>query len=434
MRNKGLAIWLVVMSGVLVCPLARFASAQTKPRKVELTATDWPWWRGASHDGIAVSNPSPPLHWDDTTNLIWKTPLVGRGHGSAIVVGEQVLLAVADVEHERLSLLCLDRATGKTNWNAPIHSGKIDTKGNEKSSMASVTPACDGERVFINFLFGGAVHTSAVDRQGKLLWQTRICDFVVHQGFASSPAIVGPLVLVSADNKGGGLLAGLDRESGEIVWSRTRPKLPNYTSPIPLSIAGRSQLLLAGCDLVTSLDPLSGQVLWETAGATTECVTSVVTDGKLVFTSGGYPKNHIAAIRADGSGELVWENSNRVYVPSMLVKDGYLYAVMDAGVAICLECATGKEVWKGRLGGTFSSSPVLVGDVIHVTNEAGRTFIFKATPAAFHLVGENVLGSECFATPTICGGRIYTRVAYHEPAEGESGKRREYLICIGERR
>jgi len=193
-------------------------------------------------------------------------------------------------------------------------------------------------------------------------------------------------------------------------------------------------LLLTGCDLVTSLDPLTGQLLWETAGATTECVTSVVTDGRLVFTSGGYPKNHVSAIKADGSGELVWENNNRVYVPSMLVKDGYLYAVMDAGVAICLECATGKEVWKGRLGGTFSSSPVLVGDVIHATNEAGHTFLFRATSDSFQLVAENQLGSECFATPTICAGRIYTRVAYQEAAQGESGGRREYLICIGQPR
>ena len=48
--------------------------------------------------------------------------------------------------------------------------------------------------------------------------------------------------------------------------------------------------MLTGCDLVTGLDPLTGKKLWETKGATTECVTSVVTDGRLVFTSGGYPK------------------------------------------------------------------------------------------------------------------------------------------------
>ncbi|HTN00992.1 MAG TPA: PQQ-binding-like beta-propeller repeat protein, partial [Planctomycetaceae bacterium] len=103
-----------------------------------------------------------------------------------------------------------------------------------------------------------------------------------------------------------------------------------------------------------------------------------------------------------------------------------LYAILDAGVAMCWNSATGEEVWKGRLGGTFSSSPVLVGEHILATNEAGRTYVFKATPAAFELVGENQLGTEVFATPTVCGGRIYHRVAVQQGEE-----RQEFVYCLG---
>jgi outer membrane protein assembly factor BamB len=110
----------------------------------------------------------------------------------------------------------------------------------------------------------------------------------------------------------------------------------------------------------------------------------------------------------------------------MLIQDGILYAVTDDGVAMCWRAATGEELWKGRLGGTFSSSPVLVGPHIYTTNEAGRTFIFKATPDRFELVAENQLGDDVFATPAICGSRIYLRVAVQE---GE--RRQEYLYCIG---
>jgi hypothetical protein len=74
----------------------------------------------------------------------------------------------------------------------------------------------------------------------------------------SSPTLYRSLVIVSADNKGGGAIAGLDRATGRVVWKQGRPKLPNYTSPIILSVAGGEQLLLTGCDLVTSLDPLTG--------------------------------------------------------------------------------------------------------------------------------------------------------------------------------
>jgi len=102
--------------------------------------------------------------------------------------------------------------------------------------------------------------------------------------------------------------------------------------------------------------------------------------------------------------------------------------VQDAGFAVCWKCDTGKELWKGRLGGTFSASPVLVGEHIFATNEAGRTFIFKATPDGFDLEGENTLGEEVFATPVFCGDRIYMRVATQN-----KGQRQEMLYCLGKR-
>jgi hypothetical protein len=395
---------------------------------INIAPDDWPWWRGPNRNGVAAPDQAPPVKWSDSENVLWKAAVPGRGHGSPTVVGNQVFLAAADHERQVQSVLCFHRRTGERLWEAVVHRGGFETKGNNKSSLASSTPACDGDRVFINFLNAGAIHTTALNREGKQLWQTKVSDFVIHQGFGSSPAIYRSLVLVSADHKGAGSIAGLDRESGRIVWTQSRPKLPNYTSPIVLNVAGRDQLLYTGCDLVSSFDPLTGKKLWEINGSTEECVTSTVTDGQLIFTSGGYPKNHLCAVRADGSGKVVWENTSRVYVPSLLVRDGHLYAVLDAGVAMCWECATGREVWKQRLGGTFSSSPVLVGDRIFATNEAGQTFIFKATPAAFELVAENKLGDNVFATPTICGGCIYMRAATQS-----DGKRQEWLYCLGRR-
>ncbi len=312
-------------------------------------------------------------------------------------------------------------------WEAIVHEGGFDNKGNpnKKSSLASSTIATDRERLFITFVNDSAVWATALSLQGEILWQQKISDYIIHQGYGSSPAIYEHLVIVSADNKGGGAIAGLNRETGRIEWIRERPKKPNYPSPVILKIDGRDQLIFTGCDLVTSLDPLTGKELWEIDGATTECVTSTVTDGTHIFTSGGYPKNHIAAVVADGSGKVSWETNTRAYVPSLLQRDGYIYATLDAGVAICVRCRDGHPMWKGRLGGTFSGSPVMVGDLIYGTSEEGETYIFKANPEEFELVSQCKLGDNVLATPTICGGRIYTRVAFNE---GE--KRQEYLICI----
>lgn len=418
-------MYRVIPSTAVVITFIAAALALGAARPEKIATDDWPWWRGPTQNGIAAEGQSPPIEWSNENNVLWKAPVPGRGHGSATVVADRAYLATADESEEVQWMLCFDRATGEEIWRTAVHRGGLTTKGNKKSSQASSTPACDGERLYINFLNSDALYTSALTLDGDILWQKKISDYVVHQGYGASPAIYGPLVLVSADNKGGGAIAALDRESGELVWKHARPDTPNYASPIVVEAHGKDQLIFIGCNLVASYDPLSGEKLWEIEGSTTECVTSTVTDGDVVITSGGYPDNHVSAVRADGSGETVWRNGQRVYVPSMLITDGLLIAVTDDGVAMCWESATGEELWKKRLGGTFSSSPILAGGHIYVTNEAGQTFVCKATRSGCEVVAENQLGNEVFATPSICGSRIY-----HRAAEITGDTRQEFLYCI----
>ena len=341
------------------------------------------------------------------------------------MVADRIYLATADELKQTQSVLCLDRLTGKAVWSVEVHKGNLDSHGHRNTSQASSTVACDGERIYINFLNGGAVYTTALDSNGKQLWQQKVCDYVTHQGFGSSPVLHGSLVLVSADHRGGGTLAGLDRLTGKIVWSVSRPKIANYTSPTVVRANGRDQMVLAGCNLISSFDPLTGKKLWEVDGSTEECVVTMVTDGERVFASGGYPKNHTVAILADGSGKVAWQNNTRLYVPSMIPKDGHLFVVLDAGLAVCLKSDTGEELWKERLGGDFFASPVMVGDRIYASNVAGKTFVFVATPKAFQLLASNQLGDEAYASPVICDSRIYLRVAKN------GAERQEVLYCIG---
>ena len=267
---------------------------------------------------------------------------------------------------------------------------------------------------------------TALDTSGQKLWQTRVCDYIVHQGFGSSPVVYKNLVIVSGDSPAGGALAGLDRETGEIVWKHDRPKLPNYTSPSIMHSDGKDQMILGGCDLVTSLDPLTGKLLWEIPAGTTECVSTMVTDGKHVFASGGYPKNYLMAVVADGSGKIAWETNDRLYVPSAIVHDGHLFAVLDNGVAKCFHCETGEETWKARLGGDFTASPVLVGDTLYATNEIGETFIFRADPQKFTQLSVNKLGDETLASPAICDSQIFLRTVHKNDSQ-----RQEMLYCLG---
>ena len=361
----------------LICTSPMAWTADTLPSansKMFPASTDWPWWRGPDRNGIASADQQLPLEWSDSKNVLWKSPVPGRGHGSPTVVGTQVFLATADEVKGVQSVLCFDRSSGRQLWNTDVHKGGLMTKkGNKKATQASASVACDGKRLFINFLNGGAVYTTALTREGKQIWQTKITDYVVHQGFGSSPAIYKSLVLVSADNKGGGALAGLERETGKIVWKHSRPKKPNYASPIVLRVNDRDQLLFTGCNLVSSYDPSSGEKLWEVKGRE-DRVRDINSDGW-----------EGSSLQAAATRRITWQRS----VPMALAEGGmgkwnaslcsfyarlewtHLRAVTDAGVASCWRSDTGKLVWKGRLGGTFSSSPVMVG-IVHPDTERER--------------------------------------------------------------
>lgn len=392
---------------------------------MQVKPADWPWWRGPLRNGAAAADQTPPIHFSESEGVRWKIQIPGRGHGSPTVVGNKVFLVSADEATGAQLVLCVGREDGKLLWKTVVHASGGMWK-NTKASAASCTPACDGERVFVNFPNSDALVTTALDMEGNQLWRTRVSDYQVHQGYGASPTIYQQYVIVSSDNKLGGAIAALQRTTGDVVWRRERPEKPNYSSPILLRVAGKDQLILTGCDLVVSYDPLTGKTNWETEGATTECVTSTVTDGELIYTSGGYPKNHVSAIRADGSTELAWENDSRLYVPSLVIRNGYLYGVLDEGIAVCWKADNGQEQWKARLGGTFSSSPVLVGDKIFVSSEGGEFFVFSANPKRFERIAKNQLGDQVFATPTIVDSHIFHRVALLS----DTGERQEMLFCL----
>ena len=68
----------------------------------------------------------------------------------------------------------------------------------------------------------------------------------------------------------------------------------------------------------------------------------------------------------------------------------------------------------------------MVGSRIYATSLRGMTSVFEATPQQFKLLAQNQLGDEAFASPAICGNRVYLRSA----KQGEP--RQEFLWCVGQ--
>ena len=399
-------------------------AAAAEPLRPEVAPADWPWWRGPTLDGKSRDQ-SAPTKWSATENVVWKTAVPGRGHSSPVLWGDRVFLTTADEAKQTQRVLAFDRTTGKPLWDTVAHTGGFEMK-HEKNSHASGTPACDGTRVYAVFVHAGALHVTATDLDGKVVWQTKAGPYEAQHGNGSSPVLHKGTLIVLADSMKGSFLAALDRATGEVVWKVDRPvtgRNGNYASPAVATLAGRPQLIVQGTRVTTSYDPDTGKTLWTCTGPAEVTGCTPAFDDRHVYATGGFPEKEILAVRADGSGDVTrthvaWRSRKGVtYVPSPVYHDGRLFVVNDQGVATCFDARSGREVWSERLGGSFTSSPVLVGDLLFVTNEAGKTYVLKAGPK-FDQVAVNDIGEGVLATPAVAGGKIYLRTAGH-------------LYCIG---
>ncbi len=403
---------------------------------VEITASnltaaadsDWASWRGPSGNGIAPDQLIPTT-WSEDDHVIWQAKVPGRGHASPIVSGNQVFLATADKTKQQQSIVAFSRADGKLRWQTTVSKGGFprSSQMHGKSTHANGTLACDGSQLYAAFLGHDEVTAVALDLSGNQIWKQVICTFNSKFGYAPSPSLYKSTVIFAADNRGGGCIAALDRKSGKIAWRKSRPAVATYSSPIVAMVAGRDQLLMSGCNAVTSCDPNTGNEIWSCRGVAEATCGTVVWDDRHVFASGGYPESETICVSADGSSRKIWSNSTRVYEPSMVVYEGHLYAVTDKGIAHCFDTATGDQKWKTRLGGTFRATPVICNGLIYVSNDRGKTYVFRASPNAFVLVSENQLGSDAYASPAISEGQIFLRVGTDAP-----NGRQEMLYCIGE--
>ena len=409
---------------LLVCCLA-----STHP----LWGQDWPGWRGPTLDGHAPPEAAGrvPIAWSDRQNVLWRAPVPGKGHATPIVVGKSIFLVTHEQETRTISLLKYQLSNGQLMGKVVLHRAVVPPKYlHKKNTCASSTPSSDGHAVYVVAQVGEAIYASAVSVQGKLLWQRVVAPYRAGSGwfgYGASPLLAGNLVVVSVetDNREGGLFA-LNKFSGQQVWRAIRPMSTGYSSPILASIAGQSQILISGGYRIAAYDPQDGRSLWEVEATSRTTCGTMVWKNNMVFASGGFPESgtYAVAVTPQG-GRVAWENRVKCYEQSMLVAGDYLYGIADSGVAYCWRCLDGKEMWRTRLEGPVSASPLLIGDRIYASSERGKTFVFRASPRQFEPLAENRLGDSSFASPIYADGKLILR---HAASDG--GVRQEFLVAL----
>jgi outer membrane protein assembly factor BamB len=372
-------------------------------------AENWPCWRGPRMDGTSAEK-NVPVHWSATSNVLWKTEVLGRGHASPIVWQDRIFTVTA-IGEDRV-LLCFDRKNGKMLWQKTVVAAPLEGK-HRLNSYASSTPATDGELVYVAFLDRKQMLVAAYDFTGNQKWLVRPGPFNSMHGFCSSPILFKDKVIANGDHDGDSYIVALDRSTGQTAWKTPRKnKMRSYCVPLIRDLDGRTQMVLSGDQSVASYDPNNGKLHWIIDGPTDQFVASPVYNDKagLLFITGGYPEHHILALTP--KGKIVWRTHRGVaYVPSPIAVGEFFFVVSDSGVAHCFEAATGKILWIERMG-EHHASLVSANGLVYFLNDNGVMNVVRAS-RQFTPLAKNDLGGQTFASPAISDGQLFLRTDKH---------------------
>jgi outer membrane protein assembly factor BamB len=398
-------------------------------------AENWPQFRGPTGQGISTET-NLATEWN-SRNVAWATPIPGEGWSSPIVWDNRIFLTAAHQRGTLCHVLCLDSDTGKILWDKQVLEqtpGRKETR----NSYATPTPVTDGQHVYAFFGGGGA---ACLDFAGNVVWTNTDDAFYSQHGLGSSPILYKDLLFMPWDHsiKEGpekrigwqipwdkSYVLALDKNTGKQRFKAMRGMSRiSHMTPNVVDVDGKPQLVSAGGDVIEGFDPDTGKLLWFVNTYGEGVTPSPVFGNGLVFNSSGFPtpfggKTVKAAIRAfklggdDKGGDLtksnlVWEQTQGVpMLPSLLFADSLLYSITESGQFQCLDPADGKVIYKQKLPGQYSASPLFADGHIYVLSDTGTTTVLQPG-RAFKQLATSDLGERTQASMAASNGSLFIR-------------------------
>lgn len=391
-------------------------------------AGDWPQWRGPAGTGSAP-DADPPSAWSETNNVLWKVPIPGAGNASPVVWSNRIIVLTAletdrkleaksdpdeakladwqkkmrtkPVAVMRFDVICVDLANGNRLWSRTATEAAPHEPRHQDGSWASGSAVTDGEYVLAYF---GSQGLYAYDMDGAPKWHRNLGKMVMRNSFGegSTPTLHGDMVVVVCDHEGKSFVTALDRRTGTEKWRAERDEISSWATPVVTPVGERLQVLVSATGKIRSYDLLTGEMIWQCGGMTTNVIpTPAVAQGMAYFASGFRGASVVAIKLAGASGDLTgtgavaWTyRKNAPYVPSPLVHRGNVYMLkINEHAVTCLDAATGAVKYGPAqlegLKGVYAS-PVGAGDRIYITGRNGVTSVLKAGDK-FSLVATNSL-------------------------------------------
>lgn len=415
---------LTVAAGLLACAGA-------------LSADDWPAFRGPAGNGISTEKKAP-TEWAKDKNIKWKVALPLPGNGSPIVSNGRVFIAGSeDKDGTKRTLTCFDRKDGKQLWVKTVEFGK-KVRTHDTNTPSPTTPAADGKSVVV---WHGSAGLHCYDFEGKPLWSRDLGEFDHLWGEGTSPVIHdGKVFLNSGPDKKRVFVGAFKLATGETIWQIEEPFkgdgdhneqdqfLGSWTTPVVAKVDGKDQVICAMPTRLVAYGPEDGKILWFCEGLRFDkgdlAYSSPTVVGDVCISIAGYGGPGIG-VKLGGSGNVtathqLWKNASHAQnIGSGIAVDGLLYFPYESGRIECLDPKTGKKIWREAAKGSIWGSIVLAGGNAYVTDQRGKTIVFKPGKEKLDVVSVNDLGEPSNSTPAVSDGQIFIRTF-------------KGLYCIGE--
>ena len=376
---------------------------------------DWPQFRGPSGQGVS-SETNLPLTWSETKNVRWKTAIPGRGWSSPVIQGDRIWLTTATEDGRALRAISVDVNTGTIQKDVEVFRLKSAKLMNNKNSFASPTPVIEGDRIYLHF---GAYGTACITQTGEIVWNTKLEYDNGQHGPGGSPIIYEDLLIVSCDGLDVQFVVALDKATGKVRWKKTREGYQAYTTPLVVKLPEGDQVISPGAFQSIAYEPRTGKEIWRVKYA--EGFSNVprpVFGHGLVFICTGFQEPSLLAVQPDGKGDvtkakIVWRIDRAIpRTPSPLLVGNELYIVTDNGIATCIDAKTGEELWRARVGGNHSASPIYADGKIYFLSEEGESVVIAPGRQLKHLA-TNQLDGSTLASIAVSHKSLFIRSATH---------------------
>ncbi len=415
---------MVSLKRVLVCACLTLACCVTS-----WAGENWPNYRGPSEQGLTDAE-NLPLTWGEDKNITWQTPIEGKAWSTPVIWGDQIWMTSAPLEGNRLRAICVDKNTGKIVHDKMLYAVAGPQYCHPFNSYASPSPVIEEGRVYVSF---GSPYNACLDtKTGEVIWERD--DFVCNhfRGPGSSPFLYKNLLILHFDGSDRQYVVALDKQTGDTVWETERTVdfddivektgkpirdgdfRKAFSTPMIADVDGRPMLISLGSKALYAYDPETGEELWRlnAPGVHSGSCRPALGHGLVYMPMGSGGK--LWAVNPNGSGELsqdhiAWEYKQ--VVPrraSPLLVDDLLFVVDDGGIAACIDAKTGEGIWRKRLGGNFSASPIYADGKVYFFDEDGKATVIEAA-REYRQLAVNKLGDGFMASPAVSGDSLFLR-------------------------